>query len=97
MSAMTVSVAQIYRRAQEEGSIDRPRSSRSTVPAQPCGSEEATASPADWRLTDRGIAVVMVIAVMILTAALVVIGFTAVRVTDPDFRAGFEESPQVQQ
>jgi hypothetical protein len=51
----------------------------------------------DWRLTDRGIAVVMVIAVMILTTALAVIGLTAVRVTGPDYRAGFEESSQAQQ
>ncbi|MGH3340639.1 MAG: hypothetical protein ACRDPL_17665 [Propionibacteriaceae bacterium] len=52
---------------------------------------------ADWRLTDRGIAVVMVIAVMILTTALVVIGLTAVRVTGPDYHAGFDEAPQAQQ
>jgi hypothetical protein len=57
----------------------------------------ARSPQADWRLTDRGIAVVMVIAVMILTAALVVIGLTALRVTDPGFRTGFEESPQAQQ
>lgn len=36
-----------------------------------------------WKLTDRGIAVVMLVAAMILVAALVVIGLTAVRVTDP--------------
>ena len=52
---------------------------------------------AEWRLTDRGMAVVMVIAVMILTVALVVIGLTALRVTGPDYRGGFEESPQAQQ
>jgi hypothetical protein len=39
----------------------------------------------------------MVIGVVILTAALVVIGLTAVRVTAPDFRAGHEEAPQAQQ
>jgi hypothetical protein len=50
----------------------------------------------DWRLTDRGIAVVIVIAAMILTAALVVIGLTVVRVTGPDYRAGFEESAKAQ-
>ena len=92
MSAMTVSVAQIYRRAQEEDSIERPRSSRSIVPAQPRGGVETTASPADWRLTDRGIAVVMVIAAMILTVALAVIGLTAVRVTSADHGAGMHGS-----
>ena len=54
------------------------------------------ATPAvHWELTDRGIAVVMVVAAMILTAALVVIGFTAVRVTSPD--DGLQESRQAQQ
>jgi hypothetical protein len=38
----------------------------------------------------------MVIAAMILTAALVVIGLTVVRVTGPDYRADFEESAQAQ-
>ena len=46
----------------------------------------------EWRLTDRGIAVVMALAAMILTAALVVIGLTAVRVTSIDHRADFAES-----
>jgi hypothetical protein len=51
----------------------------------------------DWRLTDRGVALVMVIAGMILTAALVVIGLTALRVTGPDYGPGFAESPQAAQ
>jgi hypothetical protein len=38
----------------------------------------------------------MVIGVMILTAALIVIGLTAVRVTAPDFRAGLDGSPRAQ-
>ena len=49
-----------------------------------------------WRLTDRGIAVAMVIAAMILTVALIVIGLTVVRVTQPDYRTGFEEWTQAQ-
>jgi hypothetical protein len=49
------------------------------------------ATPAvHWELTDRGIAVVMVVAAMILTAALIVVGVTAVRVTSPD--NGVQES-----
>jgi hypothetical protein len=47
---------------------------------------------AEWRLTDRGIAVAMALAAIILTTALVVIGLTAVRVTGTDYRAGFAES-----
>jgi hypothetical protein len=38
----------------------------------------------------------MVIAAMILTAALVVIGLTAVRVTGPDYGPVFAELPQAQ-
>jgi hypothetical protein len=53
---------------------------------------EAPAASAEWRLTDRGIAVVMALAAMILTAALVVIGLTAVRVTSTDHHADFAES-----
>jgi hypothetical protein len=64
--------------------------------AKPCPIIHAPSRQVDWRLTDRGIAVVMVIAAMILTAALVVIGLTVVRVTGPDYRAGFEESAQAQ-
>jgi len=48
----------------------------------------------NWRLTDRGIAVIMLIAAMILTTALIVIGLTVVRVTAPDYRPSFEEWPQ---
>jgi hypothetical protein len=64
---------------------------------KPCPIVHAPGRQADWRLTDRGIAVVMVIVAMILTAAMVVIGLTAVRVTDPGFRTGIEESTQAQQ
>jgi hypothetical protein len=44
------------------------------------------APAASWRLTDRGVAVVLVIGLMIMVAALTVIGLTAVRVTGPDYR-----------
>ena len=39
-----------------------------------------------WRLTDRGIAVVLVLAVMIAVAAVAVIGLTAWRVTGADYQ-----------
>jgi hypothetical protein len=44
------------------------------------------------RLTDRGIAAVMVVTAMILTAAIVVIGLTAVRVTSADDGGDMRES-----
>jgi hypothetical protein len=37
--------------------------------------------PTSWRLTDRGIALVLVTGLLIVTAALAVVGLTAVRVT----------------
>jgi hypothetical protein len=37
--------------------------------------------PSAWRLTDRGIALVLVTGLLIVTAALAVVGLTAVRVT----------------
>ena len=39
----------------------------------------------EWRLTDRGIAVVLVLALMITVAAVVVIGLTAWQVTGADY------------
>jgi hypothetical protein len=49
-----------------------------------CRMEPATQSPASCRLTDRGIALVLVLAAMIALAAVMVIGLTAWRVTGPD-------------
>jgi len=46
---------------------------------------EVAAGRAEWRLTDRGIAVVLVLAVMIAVAAVAVIGLTAWQVTGADY------------
>ena len=51
-----------------------------------CRVEEAAAST-EWRLTDRGIALVLVLAVMIAVAAVAVIGLTAWQVTGTDYAA----------
>jgi hypothetical protein len=56
--------------------------SRSCSPTVPTVSSSAT-----WRLTDRGIAVVLVTGMMIMVAALVVIGLTALRVTGDGYVA----------
>ena len=80
---MTVSVAQAH------PSVDR---TSTVTPARPCTITEASPASAEWRLTDRGIAVAMALAAMILTAALAVIGVTAIRVTSIDYRADFAES-----
>jgi hypothetical protein len=84
LSAMTVSAQQAL------SSIDRTQVTVTTP--RPCTIIDAPTASADWRLTDRGIAVVMALVAMILTAALVVIGLTAVRVTSTDDHANFAES-----
>ena len=82
MSAMTVSIIHAHH------SADQPRESAASI--RPLVQE--TTAPSEWRLTDRGIALVMVVAVMILTAALAVIGLTAVRVTSADYGADVHKS-----
>jgi hypothetical protein len=54
-----------------------------------------TSAAGDCQLTDRGIAVVMLIAAVILTAALAVVGITVIRVTSADYDAGVSGSQQV--
>jgi hypothetical protein len=99
MSAITVSVPHSHR------SIDQlrpPQTSARQYPvittAAATAGEKSSSDRAssEWRLTDRGTAVVMVIAAMILTAAIAVIGLTAVRVTSPGGDAGLRESRQAQ-
>jgi hypothetical protein len=46
---------------------------------------EPSLSSAPMRLTDRGLAAVMVVGLMIMVTALVVIGLTALRVTGPGY------------
>jgi hypothetical protein len=99
MSAIAVSVPQGHH------SVDRLRSSPTsatpcplinTTPATAGRKSSSDRAAADWRLTDRGIVVVMVFAAMILTVAIGVIGLTAVRVTSPGGDAGLHESRQAQ-
>jgi hypothetical protein len=82
MSAMTVSILHAHHSVDQ--SQERAARTRPLV--------QETTAPSEWRPTDRGIAVVMVVAVMILTAALAVIGITAVRVTSADYRADVHKS-----
>lgn len=56
----------------------RPTQARSCVVAAP--------QPTTWRLTDRGIAAIMVVGLMIMVAAATVIGLTAFTVTSEDYR-----------
>ena len=47
----------------------------------------AVQSSASWRLTDRGIALVLVFTAVLVLAAVTVIGLTAWRVTGPGYQA----------
>jgi hypothetical protein len=74
----------------------RPRTMSNVAPATADPNSSGNRAAADWQLTNRGITVVMVIAAMILTAAIAVIGITAVRVTGPGGDARPQESRQAQ-
>ena len=100
MSAIAVSVPHSHRSVDQlrpaQTSALRPCTIINAAPATDRGKSSSDRATSDWRLTDRGIAVVMVIAAMILTAAIAVIGLTAVRVTGPAGDSGVQESRQAQ-
>ena len=50
------------------------------------------AAQAGWRLTDRGVAVVLVTGLMIMVAALTVIGLTALRVTSDGYQPSVSQT-----
>jgi hypothetical protein len=58
--------------------IDRPADARACR-------VEAVSARGEWRLTDRGIAVVLLLVLMIAVAAVAVIGLTAWQVTGTDY------------
>jgi hypothetical protein len=75
--------------------ISAAQTHRSVRPdARSRGIAGATSAAGNWQLTERGIAVVMLIAAVILTAALAVIGITVIRVTSTDNAAGVPEFQQ---
>ena len=61
-----------------------PPGSNSAVRA--CRISRASQPATTWRLTDRGIALVLVLTAMIVLAAVTVIGLTAWRVTSPGYQ-----------
>ena len=70
-----------------------PGGSRGVVPpalnsaVRACRVNRSSQPATSWRLTDRGIALVLVLTAMIVLAALSVIGLTAWRVTSPGYQA----------
>lgn len=69
--------------------LGRPgRGARSCSPPAPSVTVAAAAATAPtWRLTDRGVAVVLVIGLMMMVAALTVVGLTAMSVTGDGYQA----------
>ena len=55
--------------------------------ARGCRVDPVTRTSASWRLTDLGIALILVLTAVIVMAAVTVIGLTAWRVTDPGYQA----------
>jgi multisubunit Na+/H+ antiporter MnhC subunit len=51
-----------------------------------CRVDRVSQSATSWRLTDRGIALVLVLTAMIVLAAVTVVGLTAWRVTSPGYQ-----------
>jgi hypothetical protein len=74
--------------------IDRQSRGRASQGALPNTIAQGTPAPDSWQLTNRGIAVAMAIAAIILAAAMLVIGITAARVTSPDYDPAFQQSQQ---
>ncbi len=64
---------------------------RSCVMPQPQLAIPTVSAPA-WQLTDRGVAVLLVVGLMIMVAALTVVGLTAVTVTGEGYRATVSSS-----
>jgi hypothetical protein len=65
----------------------RPRTHGRSCVVPPPQAAAATVSEPTWQLTDRGIAVLLVAGLMIMVAALTVVGLTAITVTGEGYRA----------
>jgi hypothetical protein len=60
---------------------------RSTTAARGCQVGAVSRRSTSWRLTDRGIALVLALAALLVVAAVTVIGLTAWRVTGPGYQS----------
>jgi hypothetical protein len=63
---------------------DQSRGSAPSASIQKQAHARQGTAPASWQLTDRGIAMVLLVAGIIMTVALTMIGLTVVRVTSAD-------------
>jgi hypothetical protein len=97
MSAITVSLPHSHRSVDQlrpPQTSTRPSTIISAAAASAGEMSSSDRAISEWRLTDRGIVLVMLLAAMILTAAIAVIGVTAVRVTGPGGDIARDESRQ---
>jgi hypothetical protein len=95
MSALPVAFPEISGAEISRAEISATQTYRSAyADARSCAITGGTSAAGDCQLTDRGIAVVMLIAAVILIAALAVVGITVIRVTSADYDAGVSGSQQ---
>ena len=82
------------RRGPGTGPTARPPPRRFTAPAVPgagagpraCASAPAVEQPRTWHLTERGLALVLVVAAALVAASIAVVGLTALRVTGEGYQ-----------
>jgi hypothetical protein len=85
-------VPPVRRRAPVRGPLARPKGLPPMPPSRlgdgavrGCRVDAVSQASGSWRLTDRGIALVLVLTALIVLAAVTVIGLTAWRVTSPGY------------
>ena len=91
------------RRGPGVGPSARPRRLRFTAPAvtratpgpRSCQAEPVVAPPRTWHLTERGLAVVLVVAAALVAASIAVVGLTALRVTGEGYQPAHAVSAPV--
>lgn len=72
--------------------VARARGCQLPEPDAELGPAAVAGIAAGWRLTERGVAVVLVVGLMIMVAALTVVGLTAIRVTGPSYQPSVSAS-----
>ena len=91
MSAIPVFIPQVVSSPAPRSEIRRAATTSRATPVP------ATAAPAKCQLTDRGIAVVIAVAAIIMMVAIAVIGLTVVRVTGTGYASAVPGAPRTHQ
>ncbi len=85
------------------GPTARPRRLRFSAPAvagsasgaRACAPAPVVAASRSWHLTERGLAVVLVVAAALVAASIAVVGLTALRVTSESYHPGHSAAAPV--